>query len=54
MMNQPWLIKSKKKKKKTVLLKDKLDHIFKNLDLNFNSTGKNFLKKLVKDEKMID
>ena len=34
-----------------VLLKDKLDFIFKNFDSNFNSTGKNFLKKLAKDEK---
>ena len=37
-----------------MLLKDKLDFIFKNFDSNFNSTGKNFLKKLAKDEKKID
>ena len=43
-----------KKSKKSVLLKDELDFIFKNFDLNFNSTGKNFLKKLAKDEKKID
>ena len=29
-----------KKPKKIVLLKDKLDFIFKNFDSNFNSTGK--------------
>ena len=50
-MNQVWLIK---KFKKFVLLKDKLDFIFKNFDSNFNSTGKNFLTKLAKDEKKID
>ena len=43
-----------KKPKKIVLLKDKLDFIFKNFDPNFNSTGKDFLKKLAKDEKKID
>ena len=37
-----------------MLLKDKLDFIFKNFDSNFNSTGKNFLTKLAKDEKKID
>ena len=37
-----------------MLLKDKLDFIFKNFDSNFNSTGKNFLIKLAKDEKKID
>ena len=43
-----------KKSKETVLLKDKLDYIFKNFDPNFNSTGKNFLIKFAKDEKNID
>ena len=43
-----------KKPKKIVLLKDKLDFIFKNFVPNFNSTGKDFLKKLAKDEKKID
>ena len=43
-----------KKPKEIVLLKDKLDFIFKNFDSNFNSTGKNFLQKLAKDEKKID
>ena len=43
-----------KKPKKIVLLKDELDFIFKNFGSNFNSTGKNFLKKLAKDEKKID
>ena len=37
-----------------MLLKDKLDHIFKSFDPNFNSTGKYFLIKLAKDEKNID
>ena len=36
-MNQLWLTKSLKK---NVQLKDKLDHIFKSFDSNFNSTGK--------------
>ena len=43
-----------KKPKRTVLLKDKLDHIFKNFGSNFNSTRKNFLIRLTKDEKRID
>ena len=37
--------------KEFVLLKDKLDYISKNFDSNFNSAGKNCLKKLAKDEK---
>ena len=40
--------------KKIVLLKDKLDFIFKNFGSNFSSTGKNFFAKLAKDEKKID
>ena len=40
--------------KEIVLLKDKLDDIFKDFGANFNSTRKNFLKKLAKDEKKID
>ena len=40
-----------KKPKKIVLLKDKLDFIFKNFDSNFNSTEKKFLIRLAKDEK---
>ena len=43
-----------KKPKEIVLLKDKLDYIFKNFDSNFNCAGKYFLKKLAKDEKKID
>ena len=43
-----------KKPKEIVLLKDKLDYIFENVGSNFNSTGKNFLKNLAKDEKKID
>ena len=43
-----------KKPKEIVLLKDKLDFIFKNYDQNFTSTGKTFLKKLAKYEKKID
>ena len=42
-----------KKPKEIVLLKDKLDHIFKNFGSNFNSTGKHFLIKLAKDEKRL-
>ena len=42
-----------KKLKKIVLLKDELDHIFKHFSSNFNSTGKNFLIKLAKDEKRL-
>ena len=40
-----------KKLKKVVLLKDKLDHIFRNFGSNSNSTGKKDWKK---DEKKID
>ena len=36
-----------------MLLKDRLDNIFQNFGLNFNSAGKKFLKKLAKDEKEI-
>ena len=43
-----------KKPKEIVLLKDKLDFIFRNFGSNFNSTGKKFLIKLAKDEKKID
>ena len=43
-----------RKPKETVLLKDRLDNIFKNFGSYFNSTGKDFLKKLAKDEKQID
>ena len=40
-----------KKPEEIVLLKNKLDYIFENFNSNFNSTGKNFLKRLAKDEK---
>ena len=40
-----------KKPKKIVLLKDELDFIFKSFGSDFNSTGKKFLIKLVKDKK---
>ena len=40
-----------KKSKEVVLLKDKLDFIFKYFDSNFNSTGKKCLIKLAKEEK---
>ena len=43
-----------KKPNKIVLLKDKLDFLFKNFGSSFNRTGKNFLTKLAKDEKNID
>ena len=42
-----------KEPKKTVLLKGRLDYIFKNFNSNFNNTEKNFLKKLAKDETKI-
>ena len=42
-----------KKSKEIVLLKDKLDFIFKNFDSNFNSTGKKILIKLAKDKKRL-
>ena len=56
---QPEIVKDEsavadKKPKEIVLLKDKLDFIFKNFGQNFNSVGKNFLKKLAKDKKKID
>ena len=37
-----------------VLLKDRLDYLFKSFGSYFNSNGKNFLKKLAKDEEKID
>ena len=37
-----------------MLLKDKLDFLFKKFGSNFNRTGKHFLKNLAKDEKNID
>ena len=43
-----------KKPKEFVLLKNKLDYIIKTFGLNFNNTGKKFLKKLAKYEKKID
>ena len=42
-----------KKPKQIVLLKNKLDYIFKNFGSRFYSIGKNFLKKLAKDEKKL-
>ena len=36
-----------------MLLKDRLDNIFRNFGLNFNNARKKFLKKLDKDEKEI-
>ena len=42
------------KPKKIVLVKDRLGNIFDNFDSNFNNTGKNFLKRIAKDEKEID
>ena len=41
-----------KKPKEIVLPKDRLDSIFENFGSNFNNTGKKFLKKLAKDEKI--
>ena len=37
-----------------MLLKDKLNFMFKNFDQNFKSTTKNFLKKFAKDLKKVD
>ena len=42
-----------KKHKEIALLEDKLDYIFKNFGSRFNSTGKNFLKRLAEDEKRL-
>ena len=44
----------RKEPRKIVLLKDRLDYIFINFSLNFNSNGKNFLKKLAKDGEKTD
>ena len=43
-----------KKTEEIVLLKDRLDYIFKNFDLNFTKAGKIFLIKLAKNEDQID
>ena len=43
-----------KKPKEIVLLKHRLDNIFKNSGTNFDSAGKKFLESLAKDEKKID
>ena len=37
-----------------MLLKDKLDFIFKKFDSNFNNTGKKVPLKLAEDEKKVD
>ena len=42
-----------KKPKEIVLPKDRLDSIFENFGSNFNNTGKNFLKSLLKMKKLI-
>ena len=42
-----------KKPREIVLLKDKLDYIFKDLGANFVSTEKYFLKKLAKHKKRL-
>ena len=44
----------KKEPKEIVLLKYRLHYIFTNFRSNLNSTGKNFLVRLAKDEKKID
>ena len=49
------MVKEKRKKpRKIVLLKDRLDYIFTKFSSNFKNTGKNYLIKLAKDEKKID
>ena len=50
-MNEPWLTKVLKK---IVLLKDKLDHLFKDFGSNYNSSGKNCLMRLAKNEEKIN
>ena len=40
--------------KEILLLRDKLDFIFKNFDQNFNNAGKNFLKILPRMKKKIN
>ena len=42
-----------KNPKEIGLLKDRLDNIFKNFGLNFNSTEENFLKSLLKMKKRL-
>ena len=51
---QDGLTVADKTSKEIVLLKNKLDFIFKDFDSSFNSPGKKFLIKLAKDEKKID
>ena len=49
------MVKEKRKKpRKIVLLKDRLDYIFTKFSSSFKNTGKNYLIKLAKDEKKID
>ena len=42
-----------KKPKEIVLLKDKLDYIFKDFSANFDSAGKNFVKSLLRMKKRL-
>ena len=47
-------IEKEKKSGKIVLLKDDLDDIFINFDINFTEKGEDILKKLATDERMIN
>ena len=42
------------KSEKIVFLKDNLDDIFMTFDMNFTDKGKDILKKLARDERMIN
>ena len=47
-------IEKEKKSGKIVLLKDDLDDIFINFDINFTEKGEDILKKVATDERMIN
>ena len=47
-------IEKEKKSGKTELLKDDLDDIFINFDINFTEKGEDILKKVATDERMIN
>ena len=44
----------KKKTRKIILIKDRLDYIFESFSSSFSSTGINFLNRFSQDEKKID
>ena len=47
------IYKQEKKAKQIVLLKDRLDYIFKTFNPKFNSTGKKFLESLLEMKKRL-